>query len=64
MPRHTVPWYVAGQVTEKELYDLTPANGYDYFQQWLYELDQGKSDTLIYIISNISSQVTLLVIRP
>ena len=42
MPLHKAPWFVSGKIIEKELYDLTPTNGYDYFQQWLWELDQGK----------------------
>ncbi|KAH8595874.1 hypothetical protein B0O99DRAFT_621656 [Bisporella sp. PMI_857] len=41
IPLHKVPWFVSDKVIEKELYDLTHANGYDYFQQWLWELDQG-----------------------
>ena len=42
IPLHKVPQFESDKIVEKELYNLTPANGYDYFQQWLWELDQGK----------------------
>jgi len=64
MPRHKVPWFVVDKVVEKELYDLTHANGYDYLKQWLWELDQGIFGFLfVFTISNLS-QATLLVIGP
>jgi len=49
IPLHKVPWFASGEIIEKEIYDLTQANGYDYFQQWLWELDQGELDTLLIL---------------
>lgn len=45
LPLHKVPCFESGSITEKELYNLKPGNGYGYFQQSLWELDQGKSRT-------------------
>lgn len=43
MPLHKVPWFFSDKVITKDIYNLTPENEYDYFQQWLWELDQGDS---------------------
>ena len=48
IPLHKVPWFASGEIIEKELYDLTQANGYDYFQQSLWELDQGELDMILF----------------
>ncbi|KAH6876632.1 hypothetical protein B0T10DRAFT_521116 [Thelonectria olida] len=41
LPRHTVPWLCNGEMIEKTLWELTRQNSYDYFDQWMWELDQG-----------------------
>lgn len=43
LPRKRVPWLVGGGLIEKELWDLTPTNHYDYLEQWLWELHEGRS---------------------
>lgn len=42
MPRHKVPYFLNGQPAEKELYILTRATRYEYFEQWLWTVDQGE----------------------
>lgn len=51
MPLHKVPWFYSDKIIDKKIYNLTPENGYDYFQQWLWELDQGEHLQLIVSIS-------------
>ncbi|KYK57257.1 hypothetical protein DCS_04264 [Drechmeria coniospora] len=41
MPKHTVPVKVGVEFVDKELWSLTADNGYEGFEQWLWELDQG-----------------------
>jgi len=42
MPRHKVPWLIpSGELIKKELYVLTKANGYGFFDQWLWEVNEG-----------------------
>lgn len=42
LPPRRLPWLLSdGTMTDKELWSLTPANGYEYLEQWLWELDQG-----------------------
>ncbi|KAI0010912.1 hypothetical protein F4779DRAFT_575958, partial [Xylariaceae sp. FL0662B] len=41
LPRRSVPWLATGRLTEKQLWELTPATKYEGLEQWLWELDQG-----------------------
>ncbi|KAI1880453.1 hypothetical protein JX265_002074 [Neoarthrinium moseri] len=42
IPIHSVPFLSSGAgLIEKEVWVLSPENGFDYFVQWIWELDQG-----------------------
>lgn len=41
LPRRAVPSLTAGCLGEKELWNLSPENGYAYFGDWLSELNEG-----------------------
>nr|POE48937.1 hypothetical protein CFP56_39034 [Quercus suber] len=42
LPRHNVQYHVGEEVFTKELWHLKAQNRYDGFEQWMWELDQGK----------------------
>nr|POE94698.1 hypothetical protein CFP56_16935 [Quercus suber] len=41
LPRHRITYHVGEEVFEKEMWSLTPANRYDGFEQWMWDLNQG-----------------------